>query len=124
MTSREQLRLLISDVGGDSGSDYVFNDDEIDAFLDMESHVYRAAGLAMRTLAGNEALVFKRITILELKTDGPATAKELRELAKSFDDRADAQEDGDDDGPYVSAMTDSFFTRRDLATGAAYVPDA
>ncbi len=103
-STRAQVRLLISDVGGTSGDDYIFNDDEIASFLEMEAHPYRAAALALRTLAGNEAMLFKRITILELKTDGPAVAKELRELAVSFDKRADDSTTSSDDEMYVVPM--------------------
>lgn len=105
-TDTDRVRLLVSDTGGESGSDYIFDNDEIAGFLDMETHVYRAAALALRTLAGNEALLFKRIEILELKTDGPAVAKELRELAASYDKRADDQATNvnTDDDFYVVPM--------------------
>ena len=94
MTDRQQVRLLISDVGGESGTDFLFSDDEVDAFLEMEPVVYRAAAVALRTIAGNEAQVSKRISYLGLSTDGPAVAKELRELAASLDERADKSDDG------------------------------
>lgn len=103
-TDVQRVRLLISDVGGDGGTDYIFDDDEVNGFLDMEEHVYCAAALALRTLASNEALLFKRITILELKTDGPAVAKELRELAASYDKRAEDQSTASDDDLYVVPM--------------------
>lgn len=123
MTDAEKVRLLISDVGGESGSDYIFENSQIDGFLEMEGHVYRAAAMALRTLAANEALLFKRITILELKTDGPAVAKELRELAKSFDDRADAFDSDDESAdPQIANMGDSMFVRRDLRMGEAGYP--
>ena len=124
-TDVDRVRLLISDVGGESGSDYIFDNDQIQGFLEMENHVYSAAALALRTLAGNEALLFKRITILELKTDGPAVAKELRELAKELDNRADLA-NGDDEAadPVIANMGDSPFTRRDIRLGNAGFPGA
>lgn len=80
--SRDRVRLLISDVGGDSGTDYIFNDDEIDTFLAIRyDNTMLAAALALETVAANEALVQKRITYLDLSTDGAATAMELRQLA-------------------------------------------
>lgn len=34
-TDEGKVRLLISDVGGSTGSDFIFDDDEISAFLAM-----------------------------------------------------------------------------------------
>lgn len=113
---RSKLRLLISDTGGDSGSDYIFNDNEIDTFLEMELVLYRAAATALRTLAANEALVQKRIKFLELTTDGPAVAKELRATATDFETRADASDD-DDVLPVFANFGDSPFTRRNRYLG-------
>lgn len=115
-TDAEKLRLLISDVGGDSGTDKIFTDDEIDTFLDLESNLYRAAGVALRTLAANEALVQKRIRFLELSTDGPSVAKELRATADSFDERAERSED-DEVIPTWANFGDSPSTRRNLRLG-------
>src|SRR5688572_3932453 len=65
----DQVRLLISDVGGESGDDFLFSDNEILTFLSMEGeNVYKAAAVALRTIAANEAQVMKRIKILELST--------------------------------------------------------
>ena len=82
MSDQEQVRLLITDVGGDDGETFVFSDAEIETFLSLrKGNVYLAAALALNTLAANEALVSKRITYLELSTDGPAVSRALRELA-------------------------------------------
>lgn len=115
-TDAERLRLLISDVGGESGTDYIFDSGEIDTFLEMESNVYRAAAVALRTLAANEALVQKRIKYLELSTDGSSVAEALRKLAADFDNRADTSDD-DDVLPAFASMGDSAFTRRDQYLG-------
>lgn len=123
MADLDQVRLLISDVGGESGSDYVFADADVEEFLAMEPHVYRAAALALRTLAANDALLFKRITVPELKTDGPAVAKELRELAAGLESRADGAE-ADDVDPAIVNMGDSPFVRRDIRLEDAGFPDA
>lgn len=85
-TEQGKVRLLISDIGGKDGKQFIFEDDEIQMFLDERGGVPKlAAADALRTVAGNEAQVQKRITFLELKTDGPAVAKELRELADSLE---------------------------------------
>lgn len=80
---RNQVRLLISDVTVTPGK-FIFDDEEIDAFLSLEGSVVWAAARALEVIAANEVMVQKRITILDLKTDGPAQAKELREQAKEW----------------------------------------
>ncbi len=115
-TDAEKLRLLISDTGGDSGTDYIFNADEIDTFLELEPTLYRAAATALRTLAANEALVQKRIKFLELSTDGPAVSKELRAAAQDFENRADVS-DEDDVLPVFANFGDSDFTHRNQLLG-------
>lgn len=122
-SDKDQVRLLISDTGGDAGTDFIFHDDEIEAFISLEPHLYRAAGLALRTLAANEALVQKRIEYLDLSTDGAAVAKELRELASSLEERADVADD-DDVLPEFANMGDSPFTRRDQFLGISASEDA
>lgn len=113
-TDAGKVRLLISDIGGTggSGAEFIFDDDEIDTFLSMESGiVYRASAVALRTIAANEAFVSKRIQFLELKTDGPAVAKALRELAAEFDKQAD---EGASEIFDLIAIGDTDFSRRDL----------
>lgn len=109
---KDLLRLKISDVGGTSGSDFIFHDEEIEAFLSMGGgSLNRGAAEALRTLAGNEALVMKHITFLELKTEGATVSKELRELAKMYDELAN--DDGDpDDGVVIIEMITEPFGRR------------
>jgi hypothetical protein len=87
-----RVRLLISDVGGADSASFLFQDAEIETFLDMSGSIKGAAIEALRAIAGNEAQVQKRITFLELKTDGPAVAKELRELAKDLEASLDIEE--------------------------------
>lgn len=96
---KNKVRLLISDIGGSSGTDFIFTDDEIDTFLGMEANqIYKAAGVALRTIAGNEAMVSKRIKFLELETDGPGVADQLLKLAQSFDKKGDESTDEDGGG--------------------------
>lgn len=78
-TSAGRVRLLINDTDTD---DPVFDTDEIAAFLAMEGDDVRlAAASALDVLASNEAMVQKRIRLLDLQTDGPAVAKALRDHA-------------------------------------------
>lgn len=82
---KDQVRLLISDTGGADGESFIFSDQEIEQFLELrKENPHLAAALALLTIAGNEAQVSKRISFLELSTDGPAVARELRELAMQY----------------------------------------
>lgn len=89
-----KVRLLISDIGGADGKSFLFEDNEIDAFLELGGSIKYAAATALRSIAGNEAQVSKRIRYLELQTDGPAVTKALTDLADKFQKEA---EEGDDD---------------------------
>jgi hypothetical protein len=91
---KDRVRLLISDVGGGDGESFLFLNEEILTFLEMnEGNVRLAAAEALRSIAGNEAQVSKRIKFLELSTDGPSVAKELRALADKFEEAADDEGD-------------------------------
>ena len=98
-TSRGRVRLLITDTDSES---YLFEDAEIDAFLALapESSVHRAAAQALEVIACSEVLVQKRIKLLDLSTDGPAEAKELRELAASYRQQADQIEAAEEGGAF------------------------
>ncbi len=82
-TDVAKVRLLISDI---DDTDQIFNDEAVQAFIDMalDSHVKRAAAQALLSIAVNEVLVQKRIKILDLSTDGPAEAIQLRLAAKEL----------------------------------------
>jgi hypothetical protein len=90
-SDKDRVRLLISDVGGQDGDSFIFNDGELETFLEMRGSVPRAAALALRTMAGNEAMVSKRIRFLELQTDGPAVAASLLSLASELE-KQDAED--------------------------------
>lgn len=81
-TPAGQVRLLINDTVEASP---VFTDDEITAFLAMESDsVKLAAAQALDTIADDEALTSKVITSQDLRTDGASVAVALRERAKQL----------------------------------------
>lgn len=110
-TDRGKVRLLISDV---MEVDFLFTDEEIDAFLSMEGAVLLAAARALEVIASNENQVQKRITILDLKTDGPAVSKELRELAASWREQWEATDEDDDYvGFEIAEQVVDTFTHRD-----------
>lgn len=106
-----QVRLLISDVGGQDGRSFLFTDAEISAFLKLRPTAYGAAAMALRAIAGNEAQVARRITLLDLSTDGPATAAALLSVA----DRYDAIEETNSDIEIAPFATDHFSRREEGA---------
>lgn len=73
------IRLLINDLA----LPQTFDDTEIASLLAFEGDSVRlAAAQALDVLASNESLVKQRIKTLDLQTDGPAVAKDLREHAQ------------------------------------------
>lgn len=80
----------------------LLSDDDLDTFLTLQTDDVRlAAAMALDTIASNEALVQKKISILDLKTDGPAVAKSLREHAAQLREEAD----GDDAFDWAELVT-------------------
>lgn len=86
-----RVRLLIGDI---DGTDQIFGDAAINAFISMalDGNIKRAAAQALLTIAVNEVLVQKRIRLLDLSTDGPAEAAALRSLATDLRAQADMEE--------------------------------
>lgn len=89
---QRRTRLLINDT---DPANRFFSTLELNDFLAMNGNSPRkAAAQALEVIAANEALVSKKIRTQDLQTDGPAVAKELRELAKALRQQAS---EGDDD---------------------------
>src|SRR4051794_3225134 len=89
-TAEDKVRLVISDIGGQGGSDFLFKNGEITGFLDLrDGNVMRAAALALITIASNRVQVAQRISYLNLDTSGDAEAKALRLLAQDLEEKAD-----------------------------------
>lgn len=109
-TDRGRVRLLISDVGGQDGSTFLFTNPEIDAFLTLRGDdVMLAAALALRTIAGNEAMTAKAIRFLDLQTQGDKVAASLLQLADKYEQQADGDVDFD-----IAEMGVDVFSRRQL----------
>lgn len=84
------------------------SDTAIATYLDLcDDDPRLAAAMALDTIATNEALVSKRIKLLEITTDGPAVAKSLREHAAVLRSQADA----DDDFDLVEMVVDDLAAR-------------
>ena len=95
-TSLGRVRLLCND---NTEASAIFQDAEIDYFLELEnSNIRKAAALGLETIAGNEVLVQKRIRLLDLTTDGPAEADALLKRASLLREQADKAENEEDGG--------------------------
>ena len=116
-TDAGKVRLLCTD---SVVANEIFNDDEIDAFLALESEdVRKAAALALETIASSEVLVQKRIRLLELTTDGPAESAELLKRAKLLRDQAADEEAGTDSMiDWAEMNIDAFSVRERLINEA------
>lgn len=59
----------------------LLSNQQITDLLAIESNVKLAAALALDTIASSEALIQKKMRLLDVQTDGPAVAKALRDHA-------------------------------------------
>ncbi|HEY9356495.1 MAG TPA: hypothetical protein VIQ52_09350 [Arthrobacter sp.] len=95
-----QIRLLITDVAEDP-AEQLFSDVQLGAFLAMRGdNVNRAAANALRVMAASEVLISKVIRTQDRSTDGAKVSAELRALAQTYEDEADAAD---------AAAAESFF---------------
>lgn len=84
------VRLLTGDKVSD---EYIFTDDEMESFLELNSgNVYRAAADALDAIASNAAYTLKVLTILDITTNGQATADAIRASAAALRSKADADD--------------------------------
>ena len=110
-TEAGKVRLLITDT---DHTNPIFEDNEIDVFLsitavDGTNDINLAAAMALETIAASEALVQKKIKLLDLTTDGPAVATSLRAAAKLLREQSDNES-------YIdwSEMSLNTFAARDI----------
>ena len=85
-SDRGKVRLLIPDTDETA---LLLSDEQVDAFLSMESGVKRAAAAALESIASNEALVGKVIKTQDLATDGAKVAETLLKRAATLRQQAD-----------------------------------
>lgn len=113
-TDNGKVRLLIFDTNANS---YVFEDAELAVFLSIEGDsLKRAAALALETIASNEAFVQKVITLMDLRTDGAATANALMKRAALLRGQADDEEFADDASfDFAEWVVDDFSGRERMA---------
>lgn len=114
-TDLGKVRMLIPDR---VQADAIFTDEELDAYLEMNGDsVKYAAADALDTIASDQAMVLKVITLLDLRTDGPATAKSLMDRADKLRTQADADDeaaDAEEGGLFdYGEMVTNEFTKRE-----------
>lgn len=98
----------------------LLSDATLQEILTLEGHVKLAAASALDVIASSEALVLKKIELLDLKTDGPAVARALREHAKALREQVAAADLIADAGAFDVAelVVDEFAARERLAKQA------
>ena len=80
-SNMNRVRLIIFDT--DIHENAIFQDEEINAFLDIQGDdVLLGAAMALDTMASRESMVQKVIKLMDLSTNGPAVAADLRNHAK------------------------------------------
>lgn len=88
----DRIRLLLNDVDEETA---VFQDEELQAFLDMEGGAVKlAAAQAIDTNADNEALASKVLRTQDLTTDGAKLAQALHQRAQRLREQHEAEVDG------------------------------
>ncbi|MEP7738532.1 hypothetical protein ABKW28_12820 [Nocardioides sp. 31GB23] len=107
-----KVRLLLSDIA----TPWVFTDTELQAFLDMEGGVKRAAAQAIDTNATNHALASRVLRSQDVSTDGAKLADAMRAHADRLRAQAD-QADDDGDGFFFDVIDLEPDTGRPERTG-------
>ena len=93
--TRSRVRLLLNDVA----APWVFTDEEIQAFLDLEGgNTKLAAAQAIDTNADDQALASKVLRSQDINTDGAKLADALHKRAEQLRAQARAEADDADDG--------------------------
>ncbi len=79
-SNKNRVRLIIFDT--DIPENAIFQDEEINAFLNLQGDdVLLGAAMALDTMASRESMVQKVIRLMDLQTNGPAVAADLRKHA-------------------------------------------
>ena len=106
-----KVRLLIPDT--DVPDNAVFEDADIEAFLDLEGDIRLAAAQALDSIAVSEALVQKVLKTMDTQTDGAKLAEALMKRAASLRAQAAQVDEDDDDQFAVAEFADPVFGQRE-----------
>jgi hypothetical protein len=111
-TSVGKVRLLIPDR---VSADALFQDDEIEAFLDLEGAVVRrAVALALEIIASDNAMTLKVIRLLDLTTDGAKTSDALLKRAALLRSQADRDDEAEEGAAFdIAEMVPNAFAWRE-----------
>lgn len=127
-----QVRMLIQDNDLTVAAEGVpraqwtalLTDEEITQILSWtNSNVFRAAAIALRTIAAHRSLLAKRIAAGPYTEDATQVARELRATAKDFDNQADQLdlETGDtevlQEMPWTDFAFEQILANEDAAVG-------
>ena len=120
-TDIEKMRVLIPDAEQIYDNDYLFDDDDLQTYLEVANgNPLRAAGYAVMAIATSEAIISKVIRTQDLQTNGATLAEALRKQAELLFKRADDDE-AKADGFYMNIVDyDGVWPRPELtefATG-------
>ncbi len=105
------MRLLVSDT---DSTRQILQDEDLQAFVAIAGHYWPGAAMALDSIATNEVLTQKVLTIMGTSTDGAKVAKELRSRAKQL------REDFKMFGPVTelgfatAEMPDGVFSREEM----------
>lgn len=103
---------LVRTIADDTDSTNVFfTDEQIYAYLELEGDVRGAAALVLETWASNRVKVLQKVELLDIKTDGPAVAAEMRARATTLREQ---QEDDGDDFDIAEMVVDDFSWREKI----------
>ena len=105
------MRLLIADT---DTSRQIMEDEDLQAFIAISGHYWPGAAMALDSIATNEVLTQKVLTIMGTSTDGAKVAKELR--ARAMQLRADFKNFGPTTelGFATAEMPDGAFSREEM----------
>lgn len=86
-----RIRVLIPDaepIFGDAGNEYMFSDEDLEAFYEEGfENVKCAAGLVKLAIGSSEALILKKIRNYETNTDGALLMKQWTDQGMKLYDR-------------------------------------
>ena len=110
-TDLGKMRLLIADT---DSSRQIMEDEDLQAFIAISGHYWPGAAMALDSIATNEVLTQKVLTIMGTSTDGAKVAKELR--ARAMQLRADFKNFGPTTelGFATAEMPDGAFSREEM----------
>jgi hypothetical protein len=110
-TDLGKMRLLVSDT---DTTRQILQDEDLQAFIAIAGHYWPGAAMALDSIATNEVLTQKVLTIMGTSTDGAKVAKELRARAQQL--RADYKTFGPvaELGFATAEMPDGVFSREEM----------